>query len=1423
MPYGLGLGNHDGAPSGTGNYNTYFGSRISGQPTYGGRYGTSDYDNTYATFSASGMDFIVLFLEYDDSMTSTSNPVLVWADGILAANPTRRAIVVTHNLLSGNNLTAQGQAIYDALKDRPNLFLMLGGHLDETGQNSFVYEGRTVYALRSDYQFIDSQQSGYLRIMRFSPADDKIYVTTYSPTQGIYRTINNNAFDLAYDMDGAVPFSLIGSATVPSGSDATVNWSGLANNKAYEWYAVADNGGDAAVSPTWSFTTEATTNQAPVITEGASTSVTMSEDGSPTAFNLTLHASDADAGDTLTWSVPTPASNGTASASGTGTSKIIAYSPNANFSGSDSFVVEVSDGKGGVDTIAVNVTVQPVNDAPVCSDTTLTTAEDITGEATPLCSDVDAGDVLSYSIVTQPAHGSVVVVAGKLSYVPANNYNGPDTFTYKANDTHIDSNAAAVTVTVSAVNDAPVVTNPGTQTSAEGTIISLQITATDVDLPAQTLTYSATGLPEGLAIDTATGLISGTISYHASSSSPFNVTVTVTDGVTPSQQSFTWNVSQVSSGLCGSDPNLVACWPMDEGSGSVVIDATSFGNDGSITGSPAWVAGQNGQALNLSGTSQYVIVPDSNSLDATNAITLAAWVKPTKTAFATQNIIKKVIGTTTPNGYEISLSSAGKVFTRFNGGTVTNGLRVDSTTSYPLNGTAWMHIAATYDGTTIKLYINGVLETSSSVAFTIGTNTTNLGIGAEPASTVINLFQGTIDDARVYNRALSFEEVQVLAGVVAPTCYALTLSHTGQGADPIASPASSTGCSAGQYVAGESVSLSGAAPATGWQISGWSGTNNDASTASTNTLTMPAAAHAAAVTYSQTPYTLTIISAHGTVTKDPDQATYTYGQGVTLTAVPDTGWSFASWSGDATGTANPVIVTIDGDKSVTANYAQNQYAISGNAGVTGTTITYTGGSTTAGTGGAYSFNVPSGWSGTVTPSYTGYTFTPASRNYSNVMADQTGQDYAATPVVQPPSGLTCTTLNPKPGLAEYDSSGHKPQSRVWRYNNTWWAVFSTNASGASSAGTWLWKLEGTTWMEVQKLSTSTNVKADVKPLGDMVYVLLLDGSNPTSGKLASVQFSGETYGAPVISDVFSMSGPMEIATLDIDSNQRMWVSTSNAANGVRVYYSDSPYSSWNGPITLEAANVWDDDQTAIVALPGINRVGVLWGNQYNRVFKFFVHQDGADPSTWTTEIPPYNPDWQNLGSGNPTYGVADDHINLSVASDGTLYAAVKTSYDTAGYPKMALEVRRPDGVWDDLYGVDKSGTRPNILLDEVHGYLTYIYTSNEGYNSIVYRQSTTQDINFTARTTLRSGAFNDVTSLKGNYTDEFVVLYWSSSEVAGQKCSPTLTSGADLAITKSDGLSRVRPGDPVTYTIQVTTTVRRQSPALLWQIHSPLR
>jgi len=99
------------------------------------------------------------------------------------------------------------------------------------------------------------------------------------------------------------------------------------------------------------------TNTPPVITKGDSTSVTMSQNGLPTSFDLTLHATDVDA-DTLTWSISSPASHGTASASGIGESKSIGYTPETDYLGLDSFIVQVDDGNGGTDTITVRVGVQ---------------------------------------------------------------------------------------------------------------------------------------------------------------------------------------------------------------------------------------------------------------------------------------------------------------------------------------------------------------------------------------------------------------------------------------------------------------------------------------------------------------------------------------------------------------------------------------------------------------------------------------------------------------------------------------------------------------------------------------------------------------------------------------------------------------------------------------------------------------------------------------------------------------------------------------------------------------------------------------------------------------------------------------------------------------------------------------------------------
>ncbi len=153
---------------------------------------------------------------------------------------------------------------------------------------------------------------------------------------------------------------------------------------------------------------------------------------------------------------------------------------------------------------------------------------------------------------------------------------------------------------------------------------------------------------------------------------------------------------------------------------------------------------------------------------------------------------------------------------------------------------------------------------------------------------------------------------------VLPTCYALTLSHTGQGTDPGAEPTHSDDCPSGQFISGAIIELNGAVPEAGWQIGSWSGTDSDASTASTNSVTMPAAAHSAQVNYTQSEYNLIVtISGSGTVTRN-NNGPYHFGDVITLTAVPTAGWSFGNWSGDITGTTNPATILINDNKAVTA-------------------------------------------------------------------------------------------------------------------------------------------------------------------------------------------------------------------------------------------------------------------------------------------------------------------------------------------------------------------------------------------------------------------------------------------------------------------------------------------------------------------------
>src|SRR5204862_254327 len=126
------------------------------------------------------------------------------------------------------------------------------------------------------------------------------------------------------------------------------------------------------------------------------------------------------------------------------------------------------------------------------------------------------------------------------------------------------------------------------------------------------------------------------------------------------------------------------------------------------------------------------------------------------------------------------------------------------------------------------------------------------------------------------------------------------------------------------YDHGSTVELT-ATPATGWHFAGWSG----AATGTTNpvSVTMDGDKTVTATFAIDTSGLAVTAVGSGSVAKSRDQASYDHGSTVQLTATPATGWHFAGWSGAATGTTNPVSVTMDGDKTVTATFAIDTHSL----------------------------------------------------------------------------------------------------------------------------------------------------------------------------------------------------------------------------------------------------------------------------------------------------------------------------------------------------------------------------------------------------------------------------------------------------------------------------------------------------------------
>lgn len=189
------------------------------------------------------------------------------------------------------------------------------------------------------------------------------------------------------------------------------------------------------------------------------------------------------------------------------TTKKIEYNPNSNFNGSDSLVYEISDGNGGVVDKTLNIEVNSVNDTPDASDIQVSTNEDNAVAIDVLASSSDAdSDQLSVAGIYGVTSGVANMVDGKILYTPDANYNGVASFNYVISDGNGGLNTKTVSVTVNAINDAPIA-NVSDASTNEDTKTTIDVLSSATDADGDSLTLSLIGSPaNGIAkiVDVAT-------------------------------------------------------------------------------------------------------------------------------------------------------------------------------------------------------------------------------------------------------------------------------------------------------------------------------------------------------------------------------------------------------------------------------------------------------------------------------------------------------------------------------------------------------------------------------------------------------------------------------------------------------------------------------------------------------------------------------------------------------------------------------------------------------------------------------------------------------------------------------------------------------------------------------------------------------
>ena len=423
-----------------------------------------------------------------DAATGNVQVRLTVTDGLLTVDPGSTGVAVTN---SGTNSVIlagtidQINALLDGLNDGTIVYHVPGDTPSATDTLTLVINDLGNTGTGGN---LNAQSSVTVNISAVNDAPVAVADSATVDEDAVLNgsTVLANDSDAESDALSATLVQDVAHGTLVFNSDGSYTYTPTAHFHGTDSFTYQANDGTADSGVVTVTITVDAVNDAPV---AADDSASVNEDAVLNGSTVLTNDTDIDI-EALTATLVTGPSHGTLVFNSDGS---YTYAPTANFNGTDSFTYQAHDGTADSNVATVTIAVSAVNDAPVAVGDSASVNEDaVLNGSTVLANDTDTDvDALTATLVTGPSHGTLVFNSdGSYTYTPTANFNGTDSFTYQANDGTADSNVATVTITVSAVNDAPVAVDDSASINEDAVLNGSTVLANDTDIDSSALSAS---------------------------------------------------------------------------------------------------------------------------------------------------------------------------------------------------------------------------------------------------------------------------------------------------------------------------------------------------------------------------------------------------------------------------------------------------------------------------------------------------------------------------------------------------------------------------------------------------------------------------------------------------------------------------------------------------------------------------------------------------------------------------------------------------------------------------------------------------------------------------------------------------------------------------------------------------------------------